>query len=235
MQTVRIQTAQNVFIEYQPASIGERILASIIDNVVRFAYVFGCAILATSLKVDHWIPYAILAIPFFFYHLICEIFLDGKSVGKIAMNTKVVKLDGSQPSISSYLLRWLLRVLDTSFMGIVGIISIASGKESQRLGDRAAGTTVIKTRRKVRFAEVLLPETQEAYEPVFPQVAILSDQDVAIIKEVLQAFRKNRSTDTWLLHSVTDRIKSITGIQSDMSNLEFLQTVLKDHAHLTGQ
>src|SRR5687768_7461337 len=100
MQTVRIQTAQNVFIEYQPASIGDRILATLIDSVTIYSYVIMASFLLGALEVNEiWVYIVILGVPFLFYDLVSEILLDGQTIGKKARNIKVVKLDGTQPTI----------------------------------------------------------------------------------------------------------------------------------------
>src|SRR4028119_1999780 len=106
MQTVRIQTAQNVFIEYQPASVGDRIIAYLIDGVVVWSYIIICATILASMKINEtWLYVILLGIPYLFYDLLLEILMDGQTIGKKARDIKVVKLDGTQPTIASYLLR----------------------------------------------------------------------------------------------------------------------------------
>jgi len=63
---------------------------------------------------------------------------------KRLMNIRVVKSDGSTPSISAYLLRWLLFIIDGPGTGGLGLLVVLLTKNSQRLGDLAAGTMVIK-------------------------------------------------------------------------------------------
>ena len=38
MQTVRVRTTQNVFIDYPTASIGDRILGHLIDRIILILY-----------------------------------------------------------------------------------------------------------------------------------------------------------------------------------------------------
>lgn len=64
--------------------------------------------------------------------------------GKNLMNIRVVKADGSTPGISSYLLRWLLFPIDSLLTGGFGLLVVLLTKNSQRMGDLAAGTMVIK-------------------------------------------------------------------------------------------
>ncbi|MBS1566815.1 MAG: RDD family protein, partial [Bacteroidetes bacterium] len=40
MQTIRIQTSQNIEVEYQLAGLGDRLVAFIVDFAIRVAYIF---------------------------------------------------------------------------------------------------------------------------------------------------------------------------------------------------
>jgi uncharacterized RDD family membrane protein YckC len=235
MQTVRIQTAQNVFIEYQPASIGDRILAALIDYVTLYSYVILGALLLGAMEVNEmWIYIVVLGIPFLFYDLVLEITLDGQTIGKKARNIKVVKLDGTQPTIASYLLRWLIRPVDVFFSGAVAIIVISLNGKGQRLGDLAAGTSVVSLNRRVGLSETILPQVQENYQPVYPQVMSLTDTDVALIKEALYVHKNSDSPDYRLLEMLANKIKTVLNVESNMPPMAFLHTILKDYTYLTG-
>jgi uncharacterized RDD family membrane protein YckC len=54
-----------------------------------------------------------------------------------------VKIDGYQASFGDYMIRWVFRIIDVSFAGVVGLISMIVSKNNQRLGDIASGTAVI--------------------------------------------------------------------------------------------
>lgn len=71
-------------------------------------------------------------------------FNHGQSFGKKLINIRVVKVDGSTPSIGSYLLRWLLFPIDGPITSGLGLLVVLLNKNNQRLGDLAAGTMVIK-------------------------------------------------------------------------------------------
>jgi uncharacterized RDD family membrane protein YckC len=115
LEKVNITTSHNVQISYALASIGDRLLAYLIDSLILIAYIVivllsmgllgGFQNLNSDLLV---VAIVIVGIPFLFYHLLFEVFMNGQSIGKKAMSVKVVNLDGSQPSLGNYLLRWIL-------------------------------------------------------------------------------------------------------------------------------
>ena len=82
-------------------------------------------------------------LPAIFYHFLMELFNHGQSVGKMVMRIRVVKKDGTTPGIGDFFMRWLLQLVDLGFSG-VGALVILISKNSQRLGDLAAGTMVIQ-------------------------------------------------------------------------------------------
>ena len=129
------------------------------------------------------------------------------------------------------LLRWSLRLIDTTAMGIVAISSIVISSRMQRLGDLAAGTVVILEKNGVPLREISLYDTPDDYQVVFPQVSMLTDKDIAIIKEVMHEVEQQREYQ--LLVPLASRVRTLTGIQTRMDNLAFMQTVLKDYVHLT--
>ncbi|QHT69875.1 RDD family protein [Rhodocytophaga rosea] len=236
MQTIRIQTAQNVFIEYLPASVGDRILATLIDGVVIWSYLIIVVGILATMQIDGaWLYIILLGIPYLFYDLVSEIVMDGQTIGKKAMNIKVVKLDGTQPSIASYLLRWLIRWVDMLFSGAVAILAISVNGKGQRLGDMAAGTSVISLKRRVGLNETILPNIQENYQPVYPQVTSLSDRDVAIIKEALYVHNQSEQPDPRLIETLATKVKNVLQVESSMPPMAFLHTILRDHAYLTSQ
>ena len=111
-----ILTGQFVRISQTPASIGERIIALIIDYVLIGFYIFSTVTVLSKLRLpsDFTMIFflAVIYLPVLFYSFLCEMFNYGQSLGKRLMNIRVVKADGSVPSISFYLLRWLLFPID---------------------------------------------------------------------------------------------------------------------------
>lgn len=235
MSTIRIQTTQNVTLEYEIASAGERVLAALIDYGL-----YGVWFIAWSLlnNAYHLAPHGragqvIIFLPTTFYMLACEVFFNGQSLGKKARHLRVVRLDGTRAGLGDYLLRWLLRPIEILMtLGVLAFITILLNGRGQRLGDMAAGTGVISLKpraaaRNPMAAEALLVE---GYQPVFAQAATLTDHDVALIRQLV--YQGSRQKNYLLLNEVANKVKAVTGIRTDLPDLPFLQTVLRDHAHL---
>lgn len=238
MSTVHIQTAQNVAIAYHTAGIGHRIIAYLIDAVITYAYVFLALFLIGSIgSSDAGLAMIIvLALPFIGYHLICEVFLEGQSIGKRIIKIKVVSLDGGQPTLGAYLLRWVLRLVDITLLsGLVALIAIAASKHDQRLGDLAAGTTVVKLDQPVSLEETLYVPLDEDHEIAFPQVEQLTDTDVQTVRAVLARFREDGRTARTA--KLMDRTKAIIEQKMGVAPVatpapRFLRQVVRDYGAL---
>ena len=242
MATIRVHTAQNVTLEYEVASLGDRLVAAIIDNLILGAWLIACALIVFNvLKMGRGeagnmaavvVLGVLVGIPYVFYNLVCEVFFNGQSIGKKARDIRVMRLDGTAPRLGDYLLRWLLRIVDTGLPvvgGFVAMFTILLNGKGQRLGDLAAGTTVIKLRR-LAPQSAALPVLPEGYQVVFPQAALLADHDLALVRQLMQQAAVRE--DYALLNEVANKVKALTGIQTTLPDDPFLKTVLRDHAHL---
>lgn len=243
MDTIKINTTQNVALDYTAAGVGNRLLAIIIDTVIKYAYVSILLYILFNVGTNSLYKYdydgnetvnvfvlvvlIIILIPFTFYHLLSEMFLNGQSIGKRIMKIKVVKLNGTQPSVGSYIARSMFRLIDDS---IVGLITIAVSKNSQRFGDMAAGTTVIELAKRVTLKDTILSMQTSDYQIVYTQVALMNDTDINTIKEVLDFHSKQNQPK--FLEALASKIKTKYAIQSsDQDNWNFLNTILKDYSH----
>ena len=237
MATIRIQTTQNVTIEYEVASVGDRIIATILDYLVLFVWAvvvigLGTWLSPTALPV---VAIGLVGIPYIFYHLLSEIFFNGQSLGKRARDLKVVRLDGGQPGLGDYFLRWLLRIIDLGiFSGAVAVVTILLNGRGQRLGDLAAGTAVVRLRLAAgkKLGSAFGPPDPN-YQVVFPQAAHLADHDVALIRQLLTQGLERQNY--LLLNEVANKVKGLINIQTTLSDEAFLRTLLRDHAYLASE
>jgi uncharacterized RDD family membrane protein YckC len=243
MQTIEIQTTQNVNIEYPIASAGERIVAALIDQLILIGYLiaiifFYIWLIDTTEGSSIHFPVAyfvILFLPYFFYHLLCETFLNGQSFAKKMMKMRVVKVDGIQAGIGSYFLRWILAPIDYFFF--LGLIILLINGKGQRLGDLAAHTTVVKLKAEAKLDETILTATPANYNVVFPQANLLNDGDISIVKEVLDLNYKKPDVEVYMkiLNKTKEAVQNKMGVHSELHPLTFLDTVLKDYNHLMSE
>lgn len=243
MSELSINTTQNVTINFTAASIGHRILAFGVDLLIIIAYLTTIYLLLeyTGFSkmlsgLDGWSQMAVqslIFLPVTFYSLIFETFFEGQSLGKKLIRIKVVKIEGYQASFGDYLIRWLFRMIDIVISsGVIGFVSIIMNKKAQRLGDMAAGTSVITLRNNVNISSTILEEINEDYKPTYPLVIKLSDNDVRIIKENFIRAKAGRDFD--LMLKLTEKIQSVTGIKNQSGNqVDFINTILKDYNYYT--
>lgn len=247
MSQIAINTSQNVNINFNIASVGERMLAFIIDLLIKVAYIvitfyiffsfFDLGYLLNGL--DQWSQMAIyiaITFPVYIYPVVLESLMEGQTPGKKVMKIRVVKIDGYQASFGDYLIRWVFRIIDTSFAGVIGLVSMIVSKNNQRLGDIASGTAVISLKNSINISHTILENIQENYIPSFPQVIALSDNDMRIIKD--NYTKALRVDDRQIISKLSDKIKNILKLEIDpvkMTERQFINIVIKDYNYYTGK
>lgn len=244
MSELSITTTQNVNINFNTASVGERILAHLLDYVFKIAYIIAIMYLVFNLmgverlvnRLDRWeqmAVYLLFYLPVILYSLVQESLLEGQTVGKRIMKIKVIKIDGYQAGFGDYLMRWLLRLVDMgASFNIVGLVTMLVNSKTQRLGDIVAGTAVITLKNDITINHTILKEINDNYVPVYPLVIKLSDNDIRIIKETYEASVKNADFD--MITKLKDKVESVTGIKSTSANATaFIDTILHDYNYYT--
>ncbi|UOK41237.1 MULTISPECIES: RDD family protein [Flavobacterium] len=244
MSELSITTTQNVNINFQAASVGDRIVAQLLDLLIKVAYVIVVYYVFFYLiglndfmeSTDQWSQNAVImlfGLPVIFYSLLQESLMEGQTFGKKIMKMKVIKIDGYQAGFGDYLMRWLFRIIEITIgSGIIGLIAIIVSSKNQRLGDMAAGTAVISLKNKININHTILQEIDDDYVPIYPLVIKLSDNDARIIKETFESALKKQ--DFRLIYKLREKIETVTGIKNQSGNdSDFIRTVLKDYNYFT--
>lgn len=237
MEKLLINTPQNVQIEYRLASVGTRLLAIALDYAVIIGYVYFISKMFDWFFAkgnDLWLYYGtitLLMLPALFYTFILETALGGQTLGKIAMKTKVVKIDGTRATVYEYFIRWVMSIVDIWMMGgLIGLVSIILSKKSQRIGDFAADTTVVNLKARLKLIETVYEELQDSYQVKYPQVIKLTDKDINIIKDTLN--KSLKKGDYHVIDTLAEKVLGILEIgEIKESNILFLETVIQDHYH----
>ena len=264
MSVIRITTNFNIDLEFLAAPFHKRLFAWIIDTILIYIYfVIGARILTSfgAFGGDSTQSYAyffILILPVFLYHLACEILMNGQSIGKKLLGLKVVNENGGRPSISQYIIRWLIRTSDYMIVVIIfsaaadatsgsvtylwkagiavvllltDIILVNASKKGQRLGDILAHTLLIQSRQKASLEDTVFLHIKDDYKVSFPEVMRLSDRDINALKGIRDTARKYH--DYELADRTAEKIKAHLNIQNSMSPFDFLEACLKDYNYLS--
>ena len=237
MPEANIITGQYVQISQSPASLGERIIAQIIDSFLIICYLVGVSLLIAKFSSFHssndFFFLIAVYLPALFYHFLMELFNHGQSVGKMVMRIRVVKKDGTTPGIGDFFMRWLLQLVDLGFSG-VGALVILISKNSQRLGDLAAGTMVIQLNdyRKIQVSLDEFSYLDRKYKPVYPQAEDLSLNQLDVIQRTLNSeygYERERR-----IASLADKVREHLKISdTNTADEKFLYTIVRDYQHFT--
>ncbi|MDO5616357.1 MAG: RDD family protein, partial [Cruoricaptor ignavus] len=247
MSQIAINTSQNVNINFKTASVGERMLAFCIDLLIKGAYFLTIylilfKILGLRHYFNNWDSWSInaflliITLPANVYTLVCESLMEGQTFGKKIVKIKVVKIDGYQANFGDYLMRWVFRLVDVySNSGVVGITSMIVSKNNQRLGDLATGTAVISLKNNINISHTILENLEADYNPVFPQVISLSDNDMRIIKENYEKALKlnDRIVISKLSKKICETLK-LDESQISLTEKQFINTIIRDYNYYTG-
>lgn len=244
MSELSITTTQNVSINFNAAGVGERILAYLLDFVIKTAYSIIIYLVVYNVMglenyvagVDSWTAGVIwfaLNIPRIFYTLVFESIFQGQTIGKKLLKIRVIKIDGYQAGFGDHLMRWLCRLVDVWITGGMAAIGFMLGtNKTQRLGDLAAGTAVISLKNDISIDHTILREVESDYRPTYPLVIKLTDNDVRIIKETYDHALK--AADFVQMQKLQDKVEHVTGIKSVSQNATaFIDTLLNDYNYYT--
>ncbi|MEQ1564593.1 MAG: RDD family protein [Myxococcota bacterium] len=192
-----MSTPERVWFRYRIAGPAQRSAAYVIDLVVQLAIVG--AILTLSLLVGllpglTGVSMGGLLLGMFavtwLYGIVFETALGGRTPGKLAMELRVVRVDGSPVRFWDVVLRNLVRSAD--FLPIafgVGVVVMMFDPRFRRLGDLVGGTVVVAENKSAVLEAVrIAPPVTEAERQSLPARVELRPQEV----EVIEAFLRRR-------------------------------------------
>jgi len=235
MDTLKIDTSQNIDIEQPIASIGERIAAALLDMLFIISYLLVLSFIYQGLHSKVLIFIGLL--PVVLYSIASEMAMNGQSWGKKILKIKVVKMDGTPTTFSSYFLRWVLRLVEILVMfGSLATITIILNRKGQRLGDIAANTSVIRLPNK-SLRETIYTQIPENYRVVYPEVSRLTTNDIYIIKEVVELIKSRNKTIRAITIAQTahEAIEQKLNIKVPQKTEAFFQTLLHDYNFINSR
>lgn len=216
-----IDTPENLALDAEIAGFGTRCIAAMIDYTIIIAllliitYLFSRA-LPPGARFEGALVALLVLIQFglvLFYHLAFELFCNGQTPGKRWIGIRVVSANGLPLTATGAVIRNLVRLFDflPIFYG-VGLVVLFATRNTQRLGDLAARTVVIRERRQLTLS-TLKEDLAVHYlhikpiEPIPHQVRIdnLTQDDRRKVIDFLQRRDQLRDRD-YIAHLVARQI-----------------------------
>lgn len=140
-----LETPEGALLPLTPAGFGVRVLAQLLDIVIRYSIVIVMFIVLSLLgKMGTGIALILAFLLEWFYPVYFEVSRQGRTPGKKWMGIRVVNDDGTPITFGPSLLRNLLRFADfLPMLYLTGIVASLCNRQFKRLGDLAAGSMVI--------------------------------------------------------------------------------------------
>ncbi len=224
-----ILTPEKAVLSYQPAGLGSRIVAGLIDLVCLSA-VSTALIWFTSLGIALLPPFlqthavalltVLSAFVLFVYFWALEYFFQGRTLGKLATGLRVVMVDGTPITSGAAFIRSILTIADYLPFFIVGFTAIFTNEKAQRLGDLVAGTMVI---RQPSLRLRVVPSPHQAgvhpFEGSLGELGRMSLEEYAALKRLVDRFpslppniQMQTLEDIWKPFAEREKIITPTGV-----------------------
>lgn len=247
-------SAQHVLIEFEIASVFQRVAAYIIDNIILGIYLF---IVLMSFDLNGmftdfgtWLFFMLLfaKLPWILYQPVMEYLTGGRTLGKMAIGIRVVKTNGDRMGFREVMTRWFFRGdflwISADFLifliplwNVIDSFICGLSVNHQRLGDSLAGTVVVKNKSSQYFSlkDVLKIQTNENYTPTYPQVVRFTDEDMIYLKNCIQHKKRYKSKEIdQLLINIANESAELIGLEeTPKERMKFLETLLNDYVVLT--
>jgi uncharacterized RDD family membrane protein YckC len=158
---VRIETPEQIDVSLEVAGLGSRFMAQVVDwlakglgalflGLLAFILLTLLGVVVEDRAVLTYLGAAGAAILYFLfltYDVFFEVRWDGQTPGKMLAGIRVIRENGSPVDVRSACIRFFLAFADfLPIFHLLGGLLVLLTARSQRLGDLAAGTLVIRER-----------------------------------------------------------------------------------------
>ncbi len=214
-----VVTPEAVLLELPTAGVATRAFARLVDLVAQVAIAVALGLVSVWLLPASVNP-VLVALAISFTVLIVtpiatEVLWRGRSPGKAMFGLRVVGADGAPEAPRQAIVRGLVALVDLYLsVGFVALASAMFTPASQRAGDLAAGTVVIRVRAIGASAPPIAFHPPVGYEAYVASldVSLLRDEDFSLVRETLLRAgaidpRRRNEVLTGLADAVRERIR----------------------------
>lgn len=139
-----LTTPEGIRLLLTPAGPASRAWAWTIDSLIWLATVWILIMILSGSKPGRGILAILMFVSYWGYPIICEVYFDGRTIGKRALGIQVLRDDGLPVGWRESTLRNLLLVADfLPVMYATGLLCMFCTAHFRRLGDIVAGTQVV--------------------------------------------------------------------------------------------
>jgi uncharacterized RDD family membrane protein YckC len=143
-------TPEAVQLHADVAGVGSRTIALVVDTFLQGMVLLPVLFVSLGDGLGDTGEAVVIGIIVFFvlwfYFPAFEWLWRGQTPGKRFQRIRVVRTDGQPVGLAPVLVRNLIRIVDVILLPFLALISMVITRRSQRLGDLAAGTMVVRER-----------------------------------------------------------------------------------------
>lgn len=248
------KSSQFVMIDFEAASVFQRIGAYILDTIILAVYLF---IAMESIQFDNlftdfgtglFMTLLLVKLPWILYQPVMEYVTGGQTIGKMIVGIRVLKLNGHRVGFKEVTTRWFFRgdflwisanifILLLPLLNIIDAFVCGLSINNQRIGDSLAGTIVVKTKSTESYSlnDVFKIQTNDNFSPTYPQVVRFTDEDMIYIKNCIQQMKRNKNKDLEdLIAKIANESARLMGLaETPKDYFKFLETLLNEYVVLT--
>ena len=265
---LKVQTSQNVQISFELGAVGMRLLAALLDLLAMGLYLYLIQFILSALfsiqifgdSINIWITLLVI-LPLFLYFPILEYFWSGRTVGKRLLKLRVVRSDGSAPSLGDIVLRWLVRIVDVKlgFLMIFFVPRMPSSAAEETfmiwtavllllplpiVGIISMATSPLNQRLGDRIADTVVVRKTKLFDLSETILQSTSEEYSPVYNNVLilsdrdiyiikEALEKLDTTNDYkYILRLANKAREILDIKDRRKPIEVLQTIMKDYDYL---
>jgi uncharacterized RDD family membrane protein YckC len=181
-------TPEAVRLRTDAAGIGSRSIAFITDTLLQLVVLLpvGFVLLSDGIAgPGEAIAISLLVfVVLWLYYPAFELFRWGQTPGKRWQGIRVVRTNGQPAGMAPVAVRNLIRIVEVFLLPFVALIAMVVTPRSQRLGDLAAGTIVVRERR-LPAPQVLAPHATRAGPSPTLDTSRLTTHDYTVLRTFL--------------------------------------------------
>ena len=240
---LEIETPDHVVLRYQLAGAGNRGFAAIVDFLIAVVLMFAIgfafqALTTLNPTLDDWSGWVVLLelLIAWLYFVLLEWLWNGQTIGKRLFGLRVISEDGEPARFVAVIVRNLVRVVDflPALYGL-GLVTLIVSSRSQRLGDYAGGTFVVRAPNPRRNWSALrtvsarprwnLAESKASTEPT---LRVLPGEAQRLVREfVLREQKLTPAARTALATQIATRLRPLLPEFQVADDVDLIHTVAR--------